>query len=265
MTRRPSAATAPRGHVVPRGHVAPRRLPRAGVRVIERAVDLLLCFDEANERLTLQELSDRAGIHKATAFRILATLVADRILDQPAPGGPYELGFFALGRADAILGASVLRGRAVPIMLQLRDELDETVIFAERHGDRIVNLDKVASRQGVIAAPVVGIAEPLHESPAGLAVLASFDAGALDRYLKAACDTPARIRAVRERVARLRALLADPAKAGARDPVVAVPILDEAGTAVAALSIAIPAGRVAPKLVGRCLTRLLWAARQLRG
>jgi len=169
MTRRPSAATAPRGHVVPRGHVAPRRLPRAGVRVIERAVDLLLCFDEANERLTLQELSDRAGIHKATAFRILATLVADRILDQPAPGGPYELGFFALGRADAILGASVLRGRAVPIMLQLRDELDETVIFAERHGDRIVNLDKVASRQGVIAAPVVGIAEPLHESPAGLA------------------------------------------------------------------------------------------------
>ena len=255
MTRRPSTAAAP------------RRLAdaRPGVRVIERAVDILQCFDETNDRLTLQELSDRAGIHKATAFRILATLVADRILDQPVPGGPYELGFFALGRADAALGASALRRRALPIMLQLRDELDETVILAERHGDRIVNLDKVASRQGIIEAPIIGIAEPLHESPAGLAVLATFGENALDRYLETACDTPARVRAVRERVARPRALLAAPGKAGARDPVVAVPILDGSGAAGAALSIAIPAGRVEPRLVGRCLSRLLWAARQLRG
>ena len=237
--------------------------PRDGVRVIDRAIDILHCFDETDERLTLQQLADRAGIHKATAFRIVATLVEARILDQPAPGGAYELGFFALGRADAILGASALVRAARPIMVALHDELGETVILAERHGDMVVSLDKVVSRHGVVETPLIGVALPLHDSSAGLAVLATFAADARDDYLRRACP-PAVHAALHDRLDRLRATLADPRKAPADDAVLAAPIIDRAGVAIAALAIAVPAGRLAPRLIARCLTRLAWATRELR-
>jgi DNA-binding IclR family transcriptional regulator len=237
---------------------------RTGVRVIKRAIDVVLCFDEANERLTLQELADRTGIHKATAFRIVSALVDERILDQPTAGGPYELGFFALRCADAILAASELRQRAFPIMARLRDELNETIVLAERHGDSILNVDKVSGRQGIIEAPTIGVRTPLHESSAGLAVLSTLGAEELGAYLKAVDATPSRAQALRKRVGDVKALIADPATAAGQGPVLAVPVIGSAGEAIGALSIAVPSGRLDPPLVERCMRRLIGAARQLR-
>jgi len=242
------------------------RRSRTGVRVIVRAIDILSCFDETNEKLTLHAIADRTGIHKATAFRILSTLVDEKILDQSAPGDPYELGFFALRCADAILDASELRQRAVPFMLQLRDELNETVVLSERHGNCILNVDKVVSRQGIIEAPAIGVWKPLHESPAGLAVLSTFSENALEDYLTTAYShrTPSQARMVRERVRHAKATLAAPTNIGSRNPILAAPITDSVGEAIAALSIAIPSGRAEPGLVRLCLMRLTWASEQLR-
>jgi DNA-binding IclR family transcriptional regulator len=243
----------------------PRQKPRAGVRVIERAIDILLCLDESHEKLTLQEISERTGIHKATAFRILATLVDDGILDQPEPSGAYALGFFALRCADAILGADALRQRALPIMLQLRDELNETVVLARRQDASILNVDRVVSRHGIIETPVMGVRAPLHESHAGIAVLSTFAPDDLASYLDAVYPrrTSAGVRAVRARIGEAKALMADPAAAGAHEPVLAAPLVDDTGEAIGALSIAVPSGRAEPKLIAQCMSRLLWASQQL--
>jgi DNA-binding IclR family transcriptional regulator len=252
-------ATSYRDAVLP-----PDRKQRAGVRVIDRAIDILSCFTEANANLSLRDISDRTGIHKATAFRILSTLVDAKILDQPTPGAPYELGFFALQCADAILCSNELRRRALPIMLRLRDALNETVVLALRHENSVLNIDKVMSRQGIIETPTIGVYAPLHESAAGLAILSTFDDDDLARYMKAECLDPTspEARMIRERADKSRSLLANPAKATAQMPVVAAPI-SVGGRAIAALSIAIPAGRADRDLVQRCLKKLIRAAQQL--
>lgn len=242
------------------------RRPRASVRVIERAIDILFCFDETNEKLTLQEISDRTRLHKATAFRILSTLVEDGLIDQSSPGGSYELGFFALGRADAILKGSPLRQMALPIMLQLRDELEETVVLAERYGNFIMNVDKVVRREGLVETPTIGVATPLHESPAGLAILSTFKDSDMESYVKdVGIDrTPSLVRALRERVRRAKTSIASPSKASELEPVLAVPIFDRQGQAVAGLVAAVPMERIEPRTVRHCLGRLLWASRYLK-
>ena len=234
------------------------------MRVIERAIDILQCFDETNAKLTLHEIVERTGMHKATAFRIMSTLVDERILDQPTSGGSYELGFFALECADALLGASALRHKAVPIMVQLRDELNETVVLAQRRGNHILNLDKVVCRQGIIEAPIIGVWTLLHESPAGLAVLSTFGEQELKSYLT---DVGARHRlppALRNQIGNAKAAIIDPARTTAQSAVAAAPIIDRTGEAIAALSIAIPSGRMERGLAERCQRKLIWASQQLR-
>jgi DNA-binding IclR family transcriptional regulator len=235
-----------------------------GVRVIERAVDILGCFIETGESLTLRDITDRTGIHKATAFRILATLVENGILEQSA-SGPYELGFFALRCADAILGGDTLRARALPIMTQLRDDLNETVVLARRQGMLVLNLDKIVSRHGIVETPTIGVSTPLHETPAGLAILSTFDAPSLDEYFAAAHPLPTRAqqRAVVEDIRHAKARGAVLIHSERRSPVLAAPIMASASEAVAALSIAIPSGRAEPQFVQRCLSKLTKASRQL--
>jgi len=241
------------------------RKQRAGVRVIERAVDILTCFIEPGENLSLRDIADRTGIHKATAFRILTTLLEEGILDQSAPGAPYELGFFALRCADAILGVDALRAQALPIMTQLRDELNETVVLARRRGMFILNLDKVVSRHGIVETPTIGVSTWLHETAAGLAILSSFDEPLLDEYFAAADPSlmPAQLRAIAERSRQARVRGAVFVQSDRLSPILAAPILNSSGKAVAALSIAIPSGRAEPHFVQLCLSKLTKAARKL--
>jgi DNA-binding IclR family transcriptional regulator len=250
------AKTATRRKTSPAKDVSP-----SSVRVIDRAIDILECFDDTHEKATLQELSDRTGIHKATALRLLATLVDAGILDQPNSSGTYELGFFALKCADTILAASDIRQRAAPIMRQLRDELNETIVLSTRNGNLILNLDKFLSRQGIIEAPTIGVYTALHESPAGLAVLSTFSRKEFETYMEDCCShmTASETRTLRESVARMNA----PAKTSRHNRILAVPIIDAGGNANAALSIQIPSGRNEPELAERCLKGLRSAARKL--
>lgn len=253
--------TATKAH---RAAAPPPRRPRANVRVIGRAVDILACFTETRESLTLRDIAARTGIQKTTAFRILATLVADGILAQSEGGAPYELGFFALRCADAILGADPLRQCTLPIMTRLRDELNETVVLAERRGLFAFNLDKAVSRQGIVETPTIGVSTLLHETPAGLAILSTFDT--LAEYFAAAEPSPtaAQQRAIIERIRAAKAQGAIFIQSDRQSPTVAAPIMDSAGKGVAALSITIPSGRAEPRLIQRCLVKLTKAVQQLR-
>ena len=105
-----------------------------------------------------------------------------------------------------------LRHKAVPIMVQLRDELNETVVLAQRRGNHILNLDKVVCRQGIIEAPIIGVWTLLHESPAGLAVLSTFGEQELESYLT---DVGARHRlppALRNQIGNAKTAIVDPAR-----------------------------------------------------
>jgi DNA-binding IclR family transcriptional regulator len=241
------------------------RYERPGVRVIERAADILACFIETSETLTLRDITDRTGIHKATAFRIITTLVEDGILNQSTAGARYELGFFALRCADAILGVDSLRDRALPIMMQLRDELNETVVLARRRGIFVLNVDKIVSRHDIVETPIIGVSTLLHETPAGLAILSTFDSQSLDEYFAAASPSPTSTqqRAIIENIRQTKARGAVLFQGRRLSPILAAPIRDSTSEAVAAFSIAIPLGRANPQFVRRCLGKLTRAARKL--
>jgi len=62
------------------------------VRAVERALDVLLCFDQHEPNLTLTQISERVGIHKSTVHRLLATLESRRLVQRDHASGTYHLG-----------------------------------------------------------------------------------------------------------------------------------------------------------------------------
>lgn len=71
---------------------------RSRIQVLDRAIDLLTALDQASSGVPLAELSRIAGVNRSTAYRILNTLVANRIVVRDEQLR-YRLGFrlFELG------------------------------------------------------------------------------------------------------------------------------------------------------------------------
>jgi IclR family acetate operon transcriptional repressor len=120
---------------------------RTGVQSIDRAVVILRCFDAHHASLGSSEISRSTGLSTSTVHRLLASMVANRLLSQGSDKR-YRLGplVMQLGRSGA--APSSLREAARPFMVALRDEVDETVGLHELQasGERVV-VDQVESRQ----------------------------------------------------------------------------------------------------------------------
>lgn len=137
-----------------------------------RALDIIEHFDRDANRISMTEIVQRTGLHKATAFRLPCTLAQDDILHQTA-SGEYELGFFGIWRARDLLRGNALWVAMRPRMKALSDRLNETVALSERRGGQTIDLDMVAAVAAVISTPTIGLRVPFHKSVAGRAILAA--------------------------------------------------------------------------------------------
>src|SRR5579872_5773831 len=65
------------------------------VRSVERACDILASFRRQEEVLHLSEVARRCGLHKATTFRLLSSLVSRGLLERVGSSS-YRAGFAPL-------------------------------------------------------------------------------------------------------------------------------------------------------------------------
>lgn len=153
------------------------------VNVIARALDILELFEQSPGPMSMMEVARRTGLHKATAFRLLSSLVHDQILQQ-AQTGEYDIGSFATRRAKVIGQADSLWRNARPIMETLSAELNESVVFTRRYGDDCVDLDLVSASTPVMKTPAIGRRVPLHANLGGCAILSAEPISAREDYIR---------------------------------------------------------------------------------
>ena len=97
------------------------------IRSIERAIDVLACFDHATPQLSVTDLQKRTGLSRPTLYRILATLTGKGVIR--SFGEPQR---FALGHEASRLGANWIGQddfvrAARPVLTRLWKETGETV------------------------------------------------------------------------------------------------------------------------------------------
>jgi len=241
------------------------------IAAVDRAAQLLLVFAGAKSDLTLAELARISGIAKPTAFRILSTLAGDGLVIHNQATGTYNLGFFVLRLADTALAGFPIRDVARPIMRQIRDAVNETVVLSIRLGDFRYNIDSLESTHAIGQSQQVGVPIPLYAGAASRIILANMPTDELESYLARTELKPFTATTITDRGRLLKEIkhiqqqqyaLSSGEFSGAGYAIAAA-IRDSTGRATAALHITIPRARFTKELERRCIDELVKAAQKL--
>jgi DNA-binding IclR family transcriptional regulator len=152
---------------------------------LEKLFRVLDIFLETGEyEIRLSELAGLSGLHIATVKRIVSALVADGYVDQVEKRGKYVLGNKFLIFAEIIKRKDRIRNIAMPYMIELSRQFDETIsLFNWDHG-RFVFVDEVRTGHlpKISSDPRINI--PLYCTSIGKVLLADMPEAALEKYFR---------------------------------------------------------------------------------
>ncbi len=237
---------------------------------VDKALHVLGALEVVANGRSLAEVAAETGLPKATAHRLLATLVRNGFVRQLANGN-YVLGLrlVALGTFAASHNDLTSLGRAV--LDRLVVECGETVHLGVLQGDSLLYVDRrepenAAVRLATLPSPLTS----LHASASGKLLLAFGPSSLVESVLDQ--DLPAYTRAtitdgdaLRAELEQIRSVDHAINRQERYDGVVAVgvPVRNQGGEVVAALSAAGPVHRVDDARLDELRGPLSAAAREL--
>lgn len=155
--------------------------PGGRVQSLERALALLDAVAAAPDGAPVADLAAVTGIHRATAWRLLATMEAHGYVERDPRSNRYRVGF-SVARVAAAAGVDALVRRARPELERVCADTGETadLAVAGRHG--VSYVDEVAPA-AVLTANWLGREVPLHATSTGKAFLAALPPAEVDALL----------------------------------------------------------------------------------
>lgn len=213
-----------------------------------KTFDVLAAFTPARPRLTLSEISQRAGISLTTTHRIVGDLLAVNALER-GTDGRYQVGLRLFETASLSPRGLPLREVALPSMEDLYEATHENVQLAVREGLEVVYVERLTGRGAVRVLTRVGGRFALHATGVGLVLLAHAPEeiqeevlrGPLRRWTDLTITDPARLRAALAEV-RTRGVAVSDRQVTLDAVSVACPVHDRKDAVVAALSVVVHAG-----------------------
>ena len=219
------------------------------VQSLQRGLAVIRAFDGESTTLTLGEVATATGLARAAARRFLLTLVDLGYVRVDAR--LFELSPRVLELGRAYLSSLRLPTLARPHLEALVDDVGESATIAVLDDTDIVYVAHVRARRIMSITIGVGTRDPAFATSLGRVLLAARDDAWLDRYLGSAPLSPitdrtvSGVRPLRTELEKVRrrgyALVDQELEQGLR--AVAVPIRDAEGTVVAAVNVAVHAGR----------------------
>lgn len=240
--------------------------PNNLVQTIERVSLILDILGQNPQGISVRDLSFKVSLPKGTTHRLLSSLSYLGYVRQDSKTKNYLLGFKLVELGNLLLGQLDLRNEAAPFLKDLAERTNETVHMVILDRDEVVYIDKVEgdhNPSGLRMASRIGLRNPAHSSAVGKVLLSHFPDGELNQFLKGRGlskrteNTITDTAQLKEHLKMVRnqgyAMDDEENEKGVR--CVGAPIYDEAGRAVAAISISGPAFRVTKKMVQEILKK----------
>lgn len=237
----------------------------------DRAIDVLLLFDDRAPVLSAAEVAERLAMSRSTTYRYLQSLRSYGLLEEDEARGGFRLGsrVYELARiARKGLGLSEI---ALPIMEALRDEVGEAVLLTRRSGNQVVCIERVEGLRPTRLSYERGQLLPVHAGASAKVLLAFAEPMEIDAVLATAVlerftdATVTDAKKLREQLDDIRArgysVSDGEIDAGVRG--VAAPILAPDGRVVAGLSVAGLAFRITDSAMNTISGAVMDAADQI--
>lgn len=219
-----------------------------GLKSLVKVMRVLECFSTRDRSLSLGEITQRTGLPKATAHRLLASLREVGMLEQDRERDRYRLGLRLFELGNTVLANMDLHREARPFVEQLTHLSGHSVHLAVFDGRQAVVIHR-ADTQGSPAAFTE--ASPAHCTSVGKAILAFQPEETLARlapfarYTDATITDPAKL-AANLAEARSRGFATDEGEHQPGLRCVGAPIRDSLGRVFAAISVSAPFRELPP-------------------
>jgi IclR family transcriptional regulator, pca regulon regulatory protein len=238
------------------------------VQSLSRGLTVLRSFNAEQPAMTLADMSRATGLTRATARRLLHTLVSLGYVC--TDGRMFELTPHVLDLGFAYVSSLQLPDIAQPFMEELSDRIHESVSASVLDGDQIVYVARVNTQRIMGISLAIGSRLPAAWTSMGRVLLAGLSNPQLDAFLAGLGATGPTahsitdIEALRSEIHAVHnqgyALLDQELEEGIRS--VAAPLRDRRGRTLAAINVGTHAARVTLKeLRGVILPALLATAR----
>lgn len=145
------------------------------VKSIEKAFNILLCFDWDSKELSLTEISKKMNMAKSTASRLINTMVDMGFLSRNDESGKYNLGNKVYYLGQLAKETLDLRKIALPSLEELTKLTRETSHIYIYQGMERTCFEQIESPQEVKQSVRTGSIEPLWQGATGKAILAFLD------------------------------------------------------------------------------------------
>jgi DNA-binding IclR family transcriptional regulator len=237
------------------------------VRAVERAVQILSSLDGDHPERGVSEIAQVTGLHKATAHRIVMTLLNCGFLERAADGEKFRLGLRVIELGLGALRDLDFRQIAFSYMQQLVERFQETCDLSIFDRGQVLYIEVVHSKHSLIIAANIGRHLPAYCTASGRVFLAFLPPGVVEPILSAplvACTektitSPARLREELE-ATRQRGYGFDDEELEVGVRAVSAPIRDIDGNVIAAISMPGPSKRLTPERIPEIAQALMEAA-----
>lgn len=223
------------------------------VQSLERGLQVLRCFTPAKPTLSLQEIADKLGIPKGSAFRMVATLEALGYLVQDPETKRYRVDIGVLDLGFTYLAGLGYPDVALPHLQKLAHETQESASMAVLDDLDVVYVARASIQRVMSINLSIGSRLPAYCTSLGKVLLAHLDEKTLEERLRRLGQpqklTPYTIadpETLRRHLVEIRhkgyAINDQELELGLRS--VAAPVRDARGEVVAAINVSTVAARV---------------------
>ena len=240
------------------------------VRAVERALQIMGCFDDEHPERGISDIAQAVGLHKATAHRIVTTLVNYGYLERVADEQKYKLGLELPNLGYKVIHRMDLQREAHPFMKQLVEDWDETCDLSIFDQGRVFYIEVLRGTRALTISASVGQRLPVHSTASGKLFLAylspdQLDAilgGPLDSYTGNTITSPDELRKQLE-VVRSQGYAVDYEEYEPGVCAVAAPIFNRSGKVVAAIGGPSPISRMTPERISNIAEAFKEAAKAI--
>ena len=163
------------------------------IQAVQRAIDILECFESLDTELPLGELSNKVDLNKSTTHGLLATLIYNGYMYQNPETGGYKLGPRFFEKGLQMLGKMNIYQTVRPHLMSISHKYQLTTHLFLYVNQILFCADKVETESFVVLSSRIGHRHPLHASASGKVVLANLESNALNaviKDIKFTCFTP---------------------------------------------------------------------------
>lgn len=154
------------------------------VQAVDRALDILDCFDFRNRELSLIEICQRTALNRSTALRLTSNLLARKYLNQNASTGNYSLGMRLFDLGSVVFSSFSLQKAASSHMTRLQQEMSSTVLLGVLMDEQLVYVDKRDGQGAVRVTSEIGWRRAPHFGMLGMVLMASLPDTVVDTLLR---------------------------------------------------------------------------------